>query len=68
MNSGSSANGVLSLPPAGTAPDTYSGGTLQATEDLLLGATISLERFLATSKQLKKGDIWESLRSEARRS
>jgi multiple sugar transport system substrate-binding protein len=52
----------LAAVAAGSAPDTYSGGTLQATEDFLLGATISLERFLATSKALKKGDIWESPR------
>ena len=52
----------LASAAAGTAPDTYSGGTLQATEDFLLGATSSMERFLATSKVLKKSDIWEALR------
>lgn len=52
----------LAAAAAGTPPDTYSGGTLQATEDLLLGATVSLERYLATSRVLRKADIWESLR------
>jgi multiple sugar transport system substrate-binding protein len=52
----------LAAAAAGTAPDIYSGGTLQATEDLLLGATVSLEKYLATSRLLRKADIWESLR------
>jgi multiple sugar transport system substrate-binding protein len=52
----------LAAAAAGSAPDIYSGGTLQSTEDFLLGATGSLERYLATSKVLKKTDIWESLR------
>jgi multiple sugar transport system substrate-binding protein len=52
----------LAAAAAGTPPDIYSGGSLQATEDFLLGTTISLEKHLATSKLLRKGDIWESLR------
>jgi multiple sugar transport system substrate-binding protein len=55
----------LAAAAGGTAPDIYSGGTRLAQDDFLVGATGSLERFLAASKVLKKGDIWESLRRPA---
>jgi multiple sugar transport system substrate-binding protein len=54
----------LAASAAGTAPDTYSGGSLQAQQDFVDGATISLEKYIAASKQVKKADIWESLRRD----
>jgi multiple sugar transport system substrate-binding protein len=54
----------LTAAAAGTPPDTYSGGSLGAQQDFVDGATISLEKFIAASRQIKKADIWESLRRD----
>jgi multiple sugar transport system substrate-binding protein len=49
---------------AGTPPDTYSTGSYQVQQDFVDGGTMNLEKYLATSKVLKKSDIWESLRRD----
>ncbi|HEX2185009.1 MAG TPA: extracellular solute-binding protein, partial [Chloroflexota bacterium] len=54
----------LAASAAGTAPDTYSQGSLGAQQDFVDGVTISLEKYLATSKAIKKADLWESLRRD----
>jgi multiple sugar transport system substrate-binding protein len=46
----------------GTPPDSYTNGDYQVQQDFVDGGTLNLEKYLATSKVLKKGDIWESLR------
>src|SRR6266542_2712614 len=47
---------------AGTPPDAYTNGDYQVQQDFVDGGTLNLEKYLATSKVLKKADIWESLR------
>lgn len=54
----------LAASSAGTPPDTYSGATRNGQQDLIDGVTISLEKYIATSKALKKTDVWESLRRD----
>ena len=48
----------------GTPPHIFSGSPYTAQQDLLDGIIISLEKYFATSKVLKKADIWESLRRD----
>lgn len=55
---------VVAAAAAGTPPDTYNGASYSGQQDLIDGITRSLEKYLATSKVLKKADIWESLRRD----
>src|SRR5262245_47830755 len=54
----------LAASSAGTPPDSYSNGSYWAQQDLVDGVTGSLERYIAASKQVKRNDIWESLRRD----
>ena len=61
---GNAQEKFLAAAAAGTPPDTYNQGSYWAQQDFVDGATISLEKYIATSKVLKKTDIWESLRRD----
>jgi multiple sugar transport system substrate-binding protein len=54
----------LAASSAGTPPDTYSGASRYGQQDLVDGVTVSLEKYIAASKVLKRNDIWESLRRD----
>ncbi|MGH2353684.1 MAG: ABC transporter substrate-binding protein, partial [Chloroflexota bacterium] len=54
----------LAAAAGGSPPDVYSGGSYWAQQDFVDGATVSLERYIATSRQVKKSDVWESLRRD----
>ena len=47
---------------AGTPPDAYTNGDYQVQQDFVDGGTLNLEKYIATSKVMKKADLWESLR------
>lgn len=61
---GNAQEKFLAASAGGAPPDTYNGGSYWAQQDFVDGATISLEKYIATSKTLKKADVWESLRRD----
>jgi ABC-type glycerol-3-phosphate transport system substrate-binding protein len=54
----------LAASAAGSPPDTYNSGSYWAQQDFVDGTTISLEKYIAASKAVKKADVWESLRRD----
>jgi ABC-type glycerol-3-phosphate transport system substrate-binding protein len=63
--SGQNRSNFLAATAAGTPPDMYSAGGYWTQTDFVDGATMSIERFIATSGAVKKADLWASLRRDA---
>ena len=61
---GNAQQKFLAAAAADTPPDTYSAGSYWNQQDFVDGATASLEKFIATSKVVKKNDVWASLRRD----
>jgi multiple sugar transport system substrate-binding protein len=62
LPAGNAHEKFLAASAGGTPPDTYSSGSYWAQQDLVDGVAVSLEKYLAASKVVKKSDIWPSLR------
>ena len=54
---------VLAAAAAGAPPDSFTSGYTD-TQDFMDGVVLNLEKYLKTSKVLKKSDIWEGLRRD----